>query len=115
MAGQIINNETLQVAELVLNKLGITLNEGINAFAKLAWTEWLDCLFVMLLILIFSFIWKLLDQAISDNDTKNTLFTVFLAILFLSLVFFWIELTEAVRAIVSPKAYAIKQILECIK
>ena len=56
-----------------------------------------------------------LDQAISDNDTKNTLFTVFLAILFLSLVFLWIELTEAVRAIVSPKAYAIKQILKCIK
>jgi len=113
-----MNNETLQTVELVLNKLGITLSEGINAFTKWAWAEIVNCFILgFLIILGLIFLIKILPKILPDLEEvdKFIICLIFGCILAALVISFLFQLEGFIKAIISPKAYAIKQILECIR
>jgi len=112
MKGQIYES-----IKLVLDKLGIGMNEAIDAFSRWAIAEVGICLILGLLVGISLFILtRILPEYLRDKDemTRAFLYIAGVTAFFVLGVLFLDQLFIAIKAIASPKAYAIKKLLELI-
>ena len=112
MKGQIYES-----IKLVLDKLGIGMNEIIDAFSKWAIAEVGICLVLGILASMSLFILiKILPKYLRDKDemTRAFLYIVGITVFFVLGVLFLDQLFIAIKAIASPKAYAIKKLFELI-
>jgi len=112
-----MREQAYESVRLVLDKLGVGINEAIDAFSRWAVAEVVICLMLGLLVSISLFILvKTLPKYLRDKDEimRAVLYTAGVAVFLILGILFLDQLCVAVKAVVSPKAYAIKRLFELI-
>jgi len=103
--------------KLVLDKLGIGMNEAIDAFSRWVIAEVGICLILGILASVSLFILiKILPEYSKNKDeiTRSLFYITGITVFLILGILFLDQLFIAIKAIASPKAYAIKKLFELI-
>ena len=109
-----MREQAYESVRLVLDKLGVGINEAVDAFSRWAVAEVVICLMLGLLVSISLFtLVKILPKYLGDKDeiVRAVFYTAGVTVFFVLGILFLDQLCVAVKAVVSPKAYAIKNFL----
>jgi len=112
-----MGEQIYESVKLVLDKLGIGMSEAISAFSRWAYAELIICLVLGLLTGVSLFVLvKILPRYLKGRDEVAVALVYIAGVtIFLVLgVLFLDQLFIAIKAAVSPKAYAIKKLFELI-
>ena len=112
-----MEKQIYESVKFILDKFGIGMNEAIDAFSRWAIAEVGICLILGILAGISLFILiKILPKCLRDKDevTRSLSYITGITIFLILGILFFDQLFIAIKAIASPKAYAIKKLFELI-
>jgi len=113
-----MERQIYESVKLVLDRLGIGISGAIDAFSRWAYAELIICLVLGLLAGVSLFVLvRILPKYLKGRDEVAVALVYIAGVtIFLVLgVLFLDQLFVAVKAMVSPKAYAIMKLLSLIK
>jgi len=112
-----MERQIYESVKLVLDRLGIGISGAIDAFSRWAIAEVVICLMLGFLVAFGLFVLlKVLPKCLEDmvEEGQILIYIFFIILLFVLGALFLDQLFIAIKAIASPKAYAIKKLFEFI-